>query len=142
MFIGEYIHNIDQKGRTSVPAKFKGEIGKKIFITRGLDECLSVYTGKSWKEMSGKLGNLSLSKGSERGFGRFMLSGAVEVSVDSIGRILIPEYLRDFAKISKKVVWAGVGDRAEIWDEKTWNTYLKKNTENPEKMAESLEGIV
>lgn len=142
MLIGEFTHSLDGKGRTALPVKFKADFGKKVFLTRGLDNCLSVYTAQSWKKMNEKLEALSISKSSERGFSRFMLSGAVEVSPDKQGRILIPEYLREFAGLNKKIVWTGNGDNAEIWSEEKWHEYLSKNTQNPEEMAESLEGII
>lgn len=142
MLIGEYRHTIDDKNRVALPAKFRKEMGKKVYITRGLDNCLSVYTEKSWKVILEKLEGLSISKASERGFNRFMLAGATEVAVDSMGRILVPEYLKDFANVTKKVVWTGAGDRAEMWDETTWEGYLNGKTEDPEAMAENLEGII
>jgi len=142
MLIGEFRHTIDTKNRISLPAKFRKEMGKKVFVTRGLDNCLAVYTEKSWKQILDKLSGLSMSKASERGFNRFMLSGATEVSVDSLGRILVPDYLQEFAGIEKKVVWTGAGDKAEMWSEESWNTYLMKNQSNPEELAESLEGII
>ncbi len=142
MLIGEYRHSIDTKNRVSLPAKFRKEMGKKVYITRGLDNCLSIYTEKSWKVILGKLENLSISKASERGFNRFMLSGATEVDVDGSGRILVPEYLKDFANVEKKVVWTGAGDRAEMWAEEVWDTYLTAKQEDPEAMAENLEGLI
>ncbi len=142
MLIGEYRHTIDDKKRISIPAKFRKDMGTTVYVTRGLDNCLSVYTEDSWKQILGKLQNLSISKESERGFNRFILSGATEVEVDSMGRILVPEYLKEFAKIDKKVVWTGAGDRAEMWDEETWNAYLLEKQKDPEAMAESLEGII
>ena len=142
MLIGEYRHTIDAKNRVALPAKFRKEMGKTVIVTRGLDSCLSVYTEKSWKKILEKLENLSMSKASERGFNRFMLSGATEVDVDSMGRILVPEYLRDFASVEKKVVWTGAGDKAEMWAEDIWNGYLSEKQEDPEAMAENLEGII
>ena len=142
MLIGEYRHNIDAKNRISLPAKFRKEMGKKVFVTRGLDNCLSVYTEKSWKNILSKLEGLSMSKASERGFNRFMLSGATEVSVDSLGRILVPDYLQEFAGIDKKVVWTGAGDRAEMWSEDAWGQYVTKAQSNPEELAESLDGLI
>jgi len=142
MLIGEYRHSIDTKNRVSLPAKFRKEMGKKVYVTRGLDNCLSVYTEKSWKVILAKLEGLSISKSDERGFNRFMLSGATEVDVDGNGRILVPEYLKDFANVEKKVVWTGAGDRAEMWSEETWNTYLSAKQKDPEAMAENLEGII
>tara|TARA_B100000378_G_scaffold65913_1_gene49477 strand:+ start:1210 stop:1638 length:429 start_codon:yes stop_codon:yes gene_type:complete len=142
MLIGEFRHTIDSKNRISLPAKFRKEMGKRVFVTRGLDNCLSVYTEKSWKNILDKLENLSISKASERGFSRFMLSGATEVEVDSAGRILVPEYLKEFAKMDKKVVWTGAGDRAEMWDETAWATYVEQKQADPEAMAEALEGVI
>lgn len=142
MLIGEYRHSIDTKKRISLPAKFRKEMGKKVYITRGLDNSLAVYTEKSWKKILEKLENLSMSKASERSFNRFMLSGATEVSVDSLGRILVPDYLQEFAHIDKKVVWTGAGDRAEMWAEDIWNTYLREKQSNPEEIAEALQGII
>ena len=143
MLIGEYTHSIDDKGRTSLPAKFKGQMGQTVIITRGIDSCLSVYTVDSWKKLTEKLlENLSITKTSDRDFNRYMLSGAVEVSIDKQGRVLIPNHLRDFASLDKKVVWTGVGDKAEIWSEKKWTAYLAKNTKNPEQLASALEGVI
>ena len=142
MLIGEYRHTIDAKNRISLPAKFRKEMGETVFVTRGLDNCLAVYTQDSWRDIMAKMQNLSMSKASERGFNRFMLSGATEVSVDSLGRILVPDYLREFAHIEKKVVWTGAGDRAEMWSEDSWNAYLSGNQANPEELAESLEGVI
>lgn len=142
MLIGEYRHSIDSKNRISLPAKFRGEMGDTVFVTRGLDNCLSVYTRESWEKILEKLGNLSMSKASERGFNRFMLSGATEVSVDSMGRILVPDYLREFAHLEKKVVWTGAGDRAEMWSEESWDAYVNEAQSNPEELAESLDGLI
>ena len=142
MLIGEYRHNIDSKNRISLPAKFRKEMGKKVFVTRGLDNCLSVYTEKSWKKILEKLEGLSISKASERGFSRFMLSGATEVSVDSLGRILVPDYLQEFAGIEKKVVWTGAGGKAEMWSEGAWEKYVTEAQARPEELAESLDGLI
>src|SRR3989338_712798 len=120
MLIGEYTHVLDEKKRVSLPAKFRKELGRKIVITHGLDNCLFVYPMKSWQRVSEKLATLSMGKAQTRGFNRFMLAGAVEVDVDSIGRILIPDFLKDFARLGEKVVIAGVHDRVEIWDETRW----------------------
>lgn len=117
-------------------------MGDTVFVTRGLDNCLSVYTRESWEKILEKLGNLSMSKASERGFNRFMLSGATEVSVDSMGRILVPDYLREFANFEKKVVWTGAGDRAEMWSEESWDAYVNAAQSNPEELAESLDGLI
>jgi MraZ protein len=138
MLIGEYKHTIDDKKRISLPSKFRKQVGKKLVVTRGLDQCLFAYSVSEWKEISKKIGELGMGQSDRRGFNRFMLAGAAEVSVDSVGRILIPEHLRDFAKVKSKVVFAGVYNRIEIWDEKTWETYKQKVVKGADDMAEKL----
>ena len=142
MLIGEYTHSIDAKGRTSLPSKFKTEMGTRVILSRGLDKTIAVYTEESWKKLNEKLAQLSITKPAEREFARFMLSGAVEVELDKQGRVRIPDFLKEHAEIDKKLVWTGAGDKAEIWSEENWNKYIKKMTSNPEKLAESLEGII
>ncbi|MFW0871085.1 MAG: division/cell wall cluster transcriptional repressor MraZ [Patescibacteria group bacterium] len=142
MLIGEYHHSIDSKNRVSLPAKFRTTMGETVVINRGIDNCLSVYTQEAWKEMLGKLSILSTTKRNEREFKRRTLSGAAEVSVDSQGRILLPDNLKEYAGLEKKVVWAGVGNLAEIWAEDTWGKHLSDSHANPEELAESLEGII
>lgn len=119
MLIGEYIHTLDPKKRLSLPAKFREKLGKKIVVTRGLDKCLFIYPLKEWQRISEKLGELSIGQSESRGFNRFMLSGAIETEVDSLGRILIPDFLKDFAKLKSKVVLAGVYNRVEAWARST-----------------------
>ncbi len=138
MLIGEYKHTIDDKKRISLPSKFRSKIGKKIIITRGLDKCLFLYPLTEWQKISKKIGELGMGQADRRGLNRFMLSGAIEVSVDSVGRILIPEYLKDFANIKTKVVFAGVYNRIEIWDEIRWGQYTKKVMGEADDMAEKL----
>lgn len=142
MFIGEYIHKMDAKGRTALPSKFKKNIGESLIITRGFDDSLTVYTKDSWKKISEKLSELSITKKAERGFTRFMLAGAVEVEPDKQGRVLIPEYLRQYAGITTDIVWTGAGDRAEIWDKEKWELYLAESIKNSEEIADSLDGVV
>lgn len=125
MLIGEYTHSIDEKNRVSLPAKFRSEMGKKIVLTPGLDQCLFVFTQKEWAKIDEKLNQSSLLQADNRSFNRFMFGGAVEVEVDSIGRILIPDFLRDRANLKNKVVVIGVSSRVEIWNEKTWCEYKK-----------------
>src|SRR3989338_7054124 len=141
MLIGEYKHILDTKKRISLPAKFRKEIGKKIVITHGLDNCLFVYPQKSWLRVSEKLSQLSMGKAQTRGFNRFMLAGAVEVEVDSIGRILIPDFLKEFASLKENVIVAGVHDRLEIWDESRWSSYKKQIEKDADSLAEKLGDI-
>jgi MraZ protein len=104
MLIGEYIHSVDSKGRTSLPSKFKTMMGERVVLSRGFDKTLTVYTLEAWEKLNEKLSSLSISKEAERRFARFMLSGAVEVEVDKQGRIRIPDFLRDYAEINDKKV--------------------------------------
>jgi MraZ protein len=141
MLIGEYTHTIDDKKRISLPIKFRKELGKKIIITHGLDNCLFVYTLKEWQKISEKISELGMGQADKRGFNRFMLAGASLVDVDSIGRILIPEHLREFAEVKEKVVFTGVYSRIEIWNEKRWSEYKQKVIKNADMMAEKLGDI-
>ena len=138
MFLGEYLPTLDAKKRISLPVKFRKEVGKKIVVTRGLDNCLFVYSLKDWKTISEKLGQLSIAQSNQRGFNRFLLSGAVEGGVDSVGRILIPDFLKEFAGLKSRVVVTGVNDRIEIWDEKKWKAYKGQIEKQADEMAEKL----
>lgn len=138
MLIGEYRHSIDSKHRLSLPAKFRRELGRKVVITHGLDHCLFVYPVRSWIAVAEKLGKLSVGRAESRGFNRFILAGAVEADVDSIGRILIPDFLRSFANLKEKVVIAGVHDRVEIWDEDRWKAYKSGIESDADRLAETL----
>lgn len=138
MLIGEFRHSIDAKKRVALPAKFRKEIGKKVVVTHGLDNCLFVYPVKQWQEVSEKLASLSIGQSDMRGFNRFMLAGAVETDVDSMGRILIPDFLKEFAGLKSKVVIAGIHNRLEIWDEKRWKEYTAKIEKQADVLAEKL----
>ena len=138
MFIGEYTHTVDEKKRISLPSKFRKGLGKNVVITRGLDGCLLLYAAKAWEEIAKKLGALPMGQADTRGFGRFLLSGAVEAEVDSMGRILVPEFLREYADLKTRVVFAGVYDRIEIWNERGWGEYSKRIEKQADAMAEKL----
>jgi MraZ protein len=141
MLIGEYKHTLDPKKRISLPAKFRKEIGRKIVITHGLDNCLFVYPMKGWLKLTEALAKLPLVRERARRFNRFMLGGAVEVDVDSIGRVLIPDFLKDFAGLKESVIVAGVNDRLEIWDESRWVEYKKQSEKEADSLAEALGDI-
>lgn len=138
MLIGEYIHTIDEKNRVSLPVKFRKEIGKKIILTPGLEECLFIFTLKEWAKVSKKLSDsesdLSFLKKDQRSFNRFMFGRAAEVEVDSIGRILIPDFLKNRIGLKNTAAIVGVEDRIEIWNENSWN----KQKDLIEKEAEAL----
>lgn len=138
MLIGEYTHSIDEKNRVSLPAKFRSEMGKKLVVTPGLDNCLFVFTLKEWSTIETKLNTSSLLQSDNRSFNRFMFGGAVEAEVDSIGRILIPDFLRDRASLKNKVVIIGVSNRVEIWNEKAWGEYKKVVEKQADTLAEKL----
>ena len=138
MLIGEYLHTLDSKKRLSLPAKFRKEVGRKVVITRGLDQCLFMYPAAAWKEIVGKLQKLPVGQADTRGISRFILAGAVEGEVDGAGRILIPEFLKEFAGLKGRVVLAGVSDRVEIWNDKTWEEYKRRIEKGAEGMAQTL----
>ena len=138
MLIGEYTHSLDPKKRLSLPAKWRQELGKKLVVTRGLDNCLFVYPLKEWRLITEKIGKLPLGQADTRGFNRFFLSGAVEVDVDSVGRILMPDFLKTFANLRAKVVLAGIHNRVEIWDEKVWTEYKHRIEKQADSLAEKL----
>jgi len=138
MFIGEYRHNLDAKGRISVPAKFRGALGSSAIITKGLDSCLYIYPKEEWEIMAGKLRDLPISSASARSFSRLMLSGAMEAEIDKLGRTLLPSFLRDYAGIEGEVVVAGVGRHLEVWEKTAWEGYCKNAEENASNNAEEL----
>ncbi len=141
MFIGEYEHTLDDKKRVSLPKAFRAALGRKMVMTRGLDNCLFVYPQKNWAKVAAKLEKLSFAQADTRGFNRFILSGAAEVETDSAGRILIPEHQKLFAGLGKTVVFAGVSDRVEVWDAEKWSGYKAKIEKQADSMAETLGSI-
>lgn len=140
MFVGQYAHSIDAKGRLAVPAKFRGEL-KKAVVTKGLEQCLVLYPKKQWDVLAGKLAAMPISKANNRAFARLMLAGAMDVEVDSQGRIILPEYLRQYAGVDKKVVITGLYDRLEIWDEARWTAYQAATEKNSTEIAEALQEL-
>lgn len=138
MLIGEYRHTLDQKKRLAIPAKLRKEIGRRVVITHGLDNCLSIYPLKEWQRVAEKLANLSMGQADTRSFNRFMLAGAVETEVDAIGRVLIPDFLKEYAMLDSQVVMAGVHNRLEIWDEKRWGDYKAAVGKQADALAQKL----
>ena len=138
MLIGQYQHTIDSKKRLALPVKFRGELGDKVIVTRGVESCLVVYTQKEWEVISHKLANLPISQGEARSFARIILAGAMEVSLDKLGRILIPDYLKEYAGLKKNVAVCGLSNRLEIWDEEKWNVYRKKAEKGVEEIVSKL----
>lgn len=142
MLIGEYTHTIDAKNRISMPVKFRKEMGEKIIITPGLDQCLFIFTNEEWKKVSRKLSDseseLSFLNKDKRSFNRFMFGQAAEVEVDSIGRILIPPFLMDRAGLKDKATLVGVEDRVEVWNDKTWAKYRDVVEKEANQLAEKI----
>ncbi|MES2623056.1 MAG: division/cell wall cluster transcriptional repressor MraZ [Patescibacteria group bacterium] len=146
MFIGEFTHTLDEKKRLSLPSKFRKDLGKNVIITHGLDSCLFMFTLTEWENISAKLGSLSMGNPDSRAFNRIMLAGAVEVEVDSAGRILMPDFLKEYMglyatgdkKGSQKLVFTGVHTRVEIWEEQKWKTYKEKILKEADSLAAKL----
>ncbi|MCK4918494.1 MAG: division/cell wall cluster transcriptional repressor MraZ [Candidatus Pacebacteria bacterium] len=136
MLIGEYTHTLDLKKRVSLPAKFRAAMGKTMILAKGLDHCISIYSPKEWKEVMETLPR-SIQEDPRR-YKRHMTSGASDVNLDSLGRILVPDFLKTYAKLKVRVVLVGVGDHIEIWDEKTWKVYRDKSENSVEMLAEKL----
>lgn len=141
MLLGEYRHNVDVKGRVSVPSKFREDLGQSFVVTKGLDNCLFMYSKAEWETFEEKLKQLPLTNADARTFIRFFFAGATEVEVDKQGRINIPQVLRDYAGIKKDVVIAGVATRAEIWDSDTWDKYTSSEALNVSNIASQMSNL-
>ncbi|PIR04246.1 MAG: cell division/cell wall cluster transcriptional repressor MraZ [Candidatus Magasanikbacteria bacterium CG11_big_fil_rev_8_21_14_0_20_39_34] len=138
MFIGEYFHNLDDKGRLAIPKKFHASFKVGGVVTRGLDNCLFFYTKKEWEKLAEKLSSLPFSQANTRAFARLMLAGAMDVKLDKQGRIILPEYLRKFASLGKAVVVAGLYNRLELWDSASWEVYKKRTESKSNDIAEQM----
>lgn len=138
MFIGEYQATIDEKGRISVPVKFRSQLKAKVVVTRGLDNSLFLYTAEEWKKLAEKLASLPIATANTRAFSRLMLAGAMDCDLDKQGRIILPGYLKEFAKINKKIVFAGLYNRIEVWSEELWSVYKLQTEKDSNKIAEQL----
>lgn len=136
--MGEYQHNIDEKGRMIVPAKFRNGLGDHFVLTRGLDNCLFIYPMEEWEILENKLKNLPLTKKDARSFTRFFFSGAVECELDKQGRISVPQTLRSYSKLEKECIVIGVSNRVEIWAKSLWDEYAMESEESFEEIAENL----
>lgn len=140
MFIGEYNHTMDEKGRFIIPSKFRDELDGEFVVTKGLDGCLFAYGKEEWAELAAKLRALPVSNKNARAFARYMLAGAAQVEIDKQGRALVPQALREFVKIEKEVVLIGVGNRFELWNKDNWNE-ANLCAEDGELLAEKMEDL-
>lgn len=138
MFIGEYHHSIDEKGRVIIPAKFREELGDSFIITRGIENCLFVYSLENWDKICAKLNSLPFTRKDARVFNRFFMSGATSVELDKQGRVNISSPLIQYANINKECVIIGTGDRLEIWSLEEWNLFFDSNKDNMSDIAENL----
>ncbi len=144
MFYGEHEHSIDRKGRLIIPSKFrevfKENYVERFFVTRGLDTCLFVFTEEEWRKQEARFKALPFTSSEARQFNRLYFSGACEVTCDKQGRVLIPDYLKDFAQIKRDVMIVGVSNRMEIWAKEGWQQYFANTKDSFEKIAEKLYG--
>ena len=138
MFIGEYHHTIDDKGRIIIPAKFRDELGSNFVVTRGIESCLFVYPNKNWDQICEKLNSLPFTRKDARIFNRFFMSGATNVELDKQGRINIAAPLISHANLEKDCVIIGTGDRLEIWSSKDWDSFFNSNKDSMSDIAENL----
>ena len=139
MFMGEYNHTVDEKGRLIIPVKFRDELGSEVVVTKGLDGCLFAYDLTEWRVLEEKLRALPLTNKDARAFARFMLAGAASVEIDKQGRILLPQVLRNFAGLEKDVVLIGVASRIEIWNKEKWED--ASYDADAEELAEKMENL-
>ena len=138
MFMGEFHHNIDEKGRLIIPSKFRNDLGKKFIITRGIEKCIFVYSLDEWNNMVNELKELPFTRKDARTFMRMLMSGATECELDNNGRINIPSPLVNYASIEKECVVIGVGDRLEIWSNEGFDNFFNSNIDNFDDIAEGL----
>lgn len=138
MFIGEYEHSLDAKNRIMIPSKFRSKLGERFILTKGLDHCLFIYTMEEWSKFEEKLAALPFTSKDARQFTRFFLSGAEECEMDTQGRIIIPQSLREHANLTKNIISIGVSNRIEIWDAESWKAYTTGDDFNPDDVAEKM----
>jgi MraZ protein len=138
MFLGEFEHSIDQKGRVAIPVKFRNALADGAIVARGLDGCLTIYPKREWQALAERIAQLPITDQSARQFSRFILSGAVDVEADKQGRVVLPAYLRQYANLGANVVIAGLFNRLEIWDAKSWKTQSQESQSNSSDIASRL----
>lgn len=138
MFIGEYQHTLDEKGRLALPAKYRADLSSGAVVTRGLDRCLFLYPRNEWEKLASRLAALPMAQSNTRAIARLMLAGAMDVTPDKMGRMLIPEYLREYASLERSVVLSGLYNRLEIWDREQWEKYKQATEAQSTDIAEKL----
>lgn len=138
MFIGEYSYTIDEKGRIITPPKYRNQLAEGVVVTRGLDNCLFMYPKSEWDVIAERLGNMPNADKNARAYARLLLAGAMDIVPDKAGRIVLPQYLRDFASLKKSIVVAGIYNRIEIWNEDAWKKYEADIEKNSSDIADKL----
>ena len=138
MFIGEYHHTIDEKGRIIIPSKFRESLGDNFIVTRGIENCLFIYSMENWAKITDKLNSLPFTHKDARTFNRFFMSGATDVELDKQGRINLPSPLISFANLVKDCVIIGTGDRLEVWSEESWEQFFQSTKDSMSDIAENL----
>lgn len=138
MFLGQYVHTMDDKGRIAIPARFRSELGDRMVVTRGLDKCLWVYPWETWQAISARFARLPFTRARNRNFQRYFFAGASECVPDAQGRILISPALRAYAGLGREVVVAGVSDHVEVWDRRSWEALEEQVNGEYEQIAEDL----
>ncbi|MEK7503758.1 MAG: division/cell wall cluster transcriptional repressor MraZ [Patescibacteria group bacterium] len=141
MLIGEYQHTIDTKRRLAIPSKFRKDLGEQAVITKGLESCLVIYTLEEWGKQAQKLEALPNSQADARNYARVMLSGASDVELDKLGRVLIPDYLKNYAVLKKNVTLLGLSNKIEIWDSEKWEEHKKRTESSVGDIAERLKEL-
>ena len=141
MFIGEFQHNLDSKGRITLPSKFRRELGNIFYITKGMDNCLFVFSEPEWNKIDEKISGLKLSSRESRGLARLFYAGAIDTSLDKNGRVLLPQTLRDYANLKKEAIIIGVSSRVEIWDKESWEKYNNDENLNYDILTEKMTDV-
>ena len=141
MFMGEYRHSMDSKGRLIIPSKFREDLGEPFVLTRGLDNCLFVYPMEEWRILEEKLKSLPMTSKNARAFVRFFFSGATESTLDKSGRVNIPQNLCEHANLEKEVVITGISSRIELWSKENWDQYMEMTADSYEDIAETMEEL-
>lgn len=141
MFIGEFRHNLDEKGRLAIPAKFRNKLAEGCIVTRGVDNCLEIYPGDIWQKKAQKLASLPISQKDARSYVRLTLAGAMQLNLDKQGRVTLPDYLRSYCKLRKKSVVVGLYDHLEIWEEADWDKFRDKTEKQSADIVENLKDL-
>jgi MraZ protein len=140
VFTGEYRHQVDDKGRIAVPARFRAQLAEGLVVTRWIDGCLAIFPGAAWDELTAKVAGLPITDAGSRAFQRFLFGGAIETELDRSGRVLVPPYLRGWAELGGEAVLIGSRDHAEIWSPGRWDA-VRRGLEDPDELAQHLTGL-